>query len=98
MFIVISPLVGLLVGGLIMALLRLIPFTRRREDSRVFKGLQLVSSAAFSLGHGSNDAQKTMGVITVLLISTGYLSGAGTSWTYHCGWCSARTRRLPWAR
>ena len=39
----------------------------------MFRILQLVSSAAFSLGHGSNDAQKTMGIIAVLLYSTGYL-------------------------
>jgi PiT family inorganic phosphate transporter len=37
--------------------------------------MQLVSSAVFSLGHGSNDAQKTIGIITILLFSTGYLKG-----------------------
>jgi inorganic phosphate transporter, PiT family len=40
-----------------------------------FRRLQLVSSAAYSIGHGANDAQKTMGIITVLLFSTGYLHG-----------------------
>ncbi len=39
----------------------------------LFRYLQLVSSAVFSLGHGSNDAQKTMGIITMLLVSAGYL-------------------------
>ena len=46
-----------------------------RGADRVFRGLHLVSSAGYSLGHGLNDAQKTMGIITVLLYSTGYLSG-----------------------
>ena len=42
---------------------------------RLFRRLQLISAAAFSLGHGGNDAQKTMGIITVALFSTGYLKG-----------------------
>jgi inorganic phosphate transporter, PiT family len=42
---------------------------------RSFRGLHLVSAGAYSLGHGLNDAQKTMGVITVLLYSTGHLHG-----------------------
>jgi PiT family inorganic phosphate transporter len=41
----------------------------------LFRRLQLVSAAAYSLGHGGNDAQKTMGIITALLYSTGYLTG-----------------------
>jgi PiT family inorganic phosphate transporter len=43
---------------------------------KTFRRLQLLSSAAYSIGHGANDAQKTMGIITVLLFSTGYLHGA----------------------
>ncbi|MCB5424799.1 inorganic phosphate transporter [Altererythrobacter sp. CC-YST694] len=46
----------------------------RRADG-VFKGLHLLSSAAYSISHGGNDAQKTMGIITVLLYSTGHLGG-----------------------
>ena len=46
-----------------------------RGAERNFRALHLVSSAAYSVGHGLNDAQKTMGIITVLLYSTGYLSG-----------------------
>src|SRR5205085_3391315 len=42
---------------------------------RSFRGLHLVSAGAYSLGHGLNDAQKTMGIISVLLYSTGYLHG-----------------------
>ena len=46
-----------------------------RGAERTFRALHLVSSATYSIGHGLNDAQKTMGIITVLLYSTGYLSG-----------------------
>ncbi|MDE2436114.1 MAG: inorganic phosphate transporter [Sphingomonadales bacterium] len=49
-------------------------FQPRRAEG-VFKGLHLLSSAAFSISHGGNDAQKTMGIITVLLYSTGHLNG-----------------------
>jgi PiT family inorganic phosphate transporter len=50
-------------------------FASARGAERSFKSLHLVSSAAYSLGPGLNDAQKTMGIITVLLYSTGYLHG-----------------------
>jgi PiT family inorganic phosphate transporter len=71
-FIFVSPLLGMLLGGLLMvgvswACLRSAP---RRVD-RWFRRLQLVSSALYSVGHGSNDAQKTMGIIWLLLISAG---------------------------
>jgi len=71
-FIIISPLLGLALGALIMvvvswACLRVAP----RKVDRTFRRLQLVSSAAYSIGHGSNDAQKTMGIIWLLLISSG---------------------------
>jgi PiT family inorganic phosphate transporter len=72
LFIILSPLIGIILGFFIM-ILTLIIFRRstpRRVDS-LFRILQLVSSAVFSLGHGSNDAQKTMGIIAVLLFSTG---------------------------
>jgi PiT family inorganic phosphate transporter len=49
--------------------------TPRRVDT-LFRRLQLVSAAAFSLGHGGNDAQKTMGIITIALFSTGHMSGS----------------------
>ncbi|SDF71224.1 inorganic phosphate transporter [Klenkia brasiliensis] len=74
LFIVVSPVAGLLLGGLAMTLLRL---ALRRADVRAtekrFRVLQLASSAAVSLAHGGNDAQKTMGVIAALLVSTGHL-------------------------
>jgi inorganic phosphate transporter, PiT family len=70
-FIVLSPIVGLLLGFTIMAGMYWL-FHRYRKVERLNKGfrrMQLISAAAFSLGHGSNDAQKTMGVILALLIS-----------------------------
>ena len=74
LFIILSPLIGIALGFIIM-IFTMIAFRRtspRRVDSS-FRILQLVSSAVFSLGHGSNDAQKTMGIITILLFSTGHL-------------------------
>jgi PiT family inorganic phosphate transporter len=73
-FIVLSPLIGIILGFLIMIIVMAIfrKTAPRRVDS-LFRILQLVSSAVFSLGHGSNDAQKTMGIIAVLLFSTGKL-------------------------
>ncbi len=74
LFIVISPLVGLVVGMLLTALvLRLARHSTPRRMDSLFRRLQLVSAAAYSLGHGTNDAQKTMGIIAVLLFSSGYL-------------------------
>jgi PiT family inorganic phosphate transporter len=71
-FIFVSPLLGMLLGGLLMvgvswACLRSAP----RKVDGWFRRLQLVSSALYSVGHGSNDAQKTMGIIWLLLISAG---------------------------
>ena len=75
-FIVISPLVGMALGWFFMMLMYFLfrNSTPRRVD-KLFRRLQLFSAAAFSLGHGGNDAQKTMGIITVLLYSTGHLHG-----------------------
>lgn len=75
-FILVSPLLGMLLGFILMSLINL--FFCRSAPSKVdryFRRLQLVSAGLYSLGHGGNDAQKTMGVITVLLFSTGYLGG-----------------------
>ena len=78
LFIAISPVAGLLLGGLIMLLLRLLLRNADVERSeRGFRFAQLASSAAVSLGHGGNDAQKTMGVIAALLVSTGHLTAEG---------------------
>jgi len=72
--IVISPLLGFILGLLLMFLCARLffRFTPRRIDSW-FRRWQLLSSALISLGHGGNDAQKTMGIIAVLLFSAGLL-------------------------
>jgi PiT family inorganic phosphate transporter len=74
--IVLSPVLGLV---LTMAIMLVTSWLGTRASARgaerTFRGLHLVSAGAYSLGHGLNDAQKTMGVITVLLYSTGYLHG-----------------------
>jgi len=70
-FIVYSPLIGLALAMVLIVGVSWIVHRIRRPQSvnRTFRGLQLMSAAAFSLGHGSNDAQKTMGVILALLIA-----------------------------
>ena len=74
LFIVLSPLIGFVLGFLIMVAIQWImkPFAPSRVD-RYFRKLQLVSAAAYSLGHGSNDAQKTMGIIAGALFAGGYI-------------------------
>ena len=74
--IVLSPVIGLVISMLFM-LLSSWAFSRTSAKSAegVFKKLHLVSAAAYSIGHGANDAQKTMGIIAVLLYSQGYLGG-----------------------
>lgn len=73
-FIFISPLIGLVLGALLMILVTWIFRGKAPQKvDRIFRVGQLVSSAAFSLGHGTNDAQKTMGIIAVLLFAGGYL-------------------------
>jgi len=73
-FILIAPLMGLILGlALAIATLWICrPFAPSRVD-RVFRRLQLVSAALYSLGHGTNDAQKTMGIIAGVLFTAGYL-------------------------
>jgi inorganic phosphate transporter, PiT family len=74
LFIVLAPVLGLALGFTLMVA-TLWTF-RRFRPSRVdglFRRLQLVSAASYSLGHGTNDAQKTMGIIAILLFSSGYL-------------------------
>ena len=74
-FIVLSPLIGLGLGFGFMAIIFWV--CRRMAPSRVdalFRRLQLVSAALFSLGHGANDAQKTMGIIASALFAGGYIA------------------------
>lgn len=71
-----SPLIGFGIAmGLMLATSVLFQRVSPRKANSSFKSLHLVSSAAYSISHGGNDAQKTMGVITVLLYSTGFLGG-----------------------
>ena len=84
-FIFVSPMLGFLLGSMMMVL---VSWTfRRATPSRVdrwFRRLQLVSAGAYSLGHGGNDAQKTIGIIWMLLIATGYISASDAlppTWT-----------------
>ena len=74
LFIVLAPLIGMVLGALL--IIAVMWLCRRAAPGPVdwwFRRLQLVSAALYSLGHGANDAQKTMGIIAVLLFSTGYL-------------------------
>ncbi len=75
-FIVMSPMIGF-IAAVFIALAILNIYARQAPSTvdGVFRRLQLLSAAVYSLGHGSNDAQKTMGVIAVLLLSTGHLGG-----------------------
>ncbi len=81
-FIVISPTVGMILGLVMMVLVLNLSNNKsvRRADT-IFRRLQLFSAAVYSLSHGMNDAQKTMGIITMVLFSTGYLSGS-----FHVPW------------
>ena len=74
LFIPLSPLIGLTLGfGLMLASLWTFGRSSPGRVDGLFRRLQLLSAAAFSLGHGGNDAQKTMGVIAALLVGAGYL-------------------------
>src|SRR6266568_4961632 len=73
-FIVLSPLLGLVVGFILMTItFRVLRQARQGPVTVWSRRLQLVSSALYSLGHGANDAQKTMGIIAILLFNAGYL-------------------------
>jgi PiT family inorganic phosphate transporter len=74
LFILIAPLMGLALGFLIMvATYWIFRNGQFRRVSLLFRRLQFVSAAAYSLGHGGNDAQKTMGIILLVLIASGHL-------------------------
>ncbi|MFS2219138.1 inorganic phosphate transporter, partial [Telluria sp. Tellsp104] len=74
-FIFISPLLGFVLGSFFMLAVSWIYFrTPPSKVDRRFRRLQLVSAGLYSLGHGGNDAQKTIGIIWMLLIATGYAS------------------------
>jgi PiT family inorganic phosphate transporter len=74
-FIVLSPLMGFVLGSIVMLIVSWV-FVRTppRKVDKWFRRLQLASAAAYSLGHGGNDAQKTIGIIWMLLIAAGITS------------------------
>lgn len=77
LFMIVSPMIGLAAGYLFMAfILNLTRDAQKQSAETAFKRLQLCSAAAYSFSHGTNDAQKTMGIIVPLLFSIGYF---GTS-------------------
>lgn len=82
LFIVLSPLLGFLLGAIIMVIVSwaFVRATPRNVD-KWFRRMQLVSASMYSLGHGGNDAQKTMGIIWLLLIASG---------------CSTPDSSIPW--
>ncbi|MCU7369671.1 inorganic phosphate transporter [Paucibacter sp. O1-1] len=80
LFIFVSPLLGFLLGSLMMVVVA--HLFKRASPLRVdkwFRRLQLVSAGLYSLGHGGNDAQKTIGLIWMLLVASGYLAATETS-------------------
>ena len=75
-FIFLSPTLGMILAMLVMLVSSwLLRNAHANRAERGMKAMHLISSAAYSISHGLNDAQKTMGIITVLLYSTGYLDG-----------------------
>jgi inorganic phosphate transporter, PiT family len=91
-FIFISPILGFVLGSLLMVLVAwLCRKTAPSKVDRIFRRLQLASAAAFSLGHGGNDAQKTIGIIWMLLIATGYSAAGDKSppmWVAIAAYCA----------
>ena len=78
-----SPLLGMLMGFLLMvAVLNLFQHASNARVDKVFRIAQLTSSALLSLAHGSNDAQKTMGIIAALLLATKSLFAAQQGWLH----------------
>lgn len=74
LFIIISPAIGMALGFIFMVLaMNLSRHSNIAKSDKVFRKLQLVSAAVYSLGHGMNDAQKTMGIIAMALFSKGLL-------------------------
>jgi PiT family inorganic phosphate transporter len=82
-FMVVAPLIGLSLAYVNIWIVTLIFHRRdRRKTEKLFKRLQLVSAALFSLGHGTGDAQKTMGIIAILLLTAGITSDPNGTWLF----------------
>jgi len=74
-FIVLAPMIGLMIGYTIQVIVFWIfKDSPPNKVDNLFRKLQLLSAAAYSVGHGTNDAQKTMGVIAIVLMTTGYIN------------------------
>ena len=74
-FIVVAPLVAFILGyGMMLSVYWLLRRWRPQAVDRLFRRGQILSAAAYSLGHGGNDAQKTVGIIVALLVAGGYLA------------------------
>ncbi len=88
LFIFVSPVLGFLLGALLMVLVaNLFRHASPLRVDNLFRRLQLVSAGLYSLGHGGNDAQKTIGIIWMLLIASGYASASADSPPAWVIWC-----------
>jgi len=87
-FIFVSPALGFILGSLMMVIVsNIFRSTRPSKVDKWFRRLQLLSAGAYSLGHGGNDAQKTIGIVWMLLIATGYVAigdKSPPSWVVIC--------------
>jgi PiT family inorganic phosphate transporter len=82
-FIVASPLAGLIAGFLIVALVfKLMRHVNRTKSNRWFRHLQILSSASYSITHGANDAQKGMGIIMLVLVASGAALATDTAYLW----------------
>jgi len=94
-FIVVSPVLGFTLASLLMvAVAWLFRHKRPQKVDTLFRRLQLVSAGLYSLGHGGNDAQKTIGIIWMLLIATGYASAGDKlppAWVIWCCYIAIAT-------
>ena len=88
LFIFVSPVLGFLLGALLMVVVaNLFRHASPLKVDNLFRRLQLVSAGLYSLGHGGNDAQKTIGIIWMLLIASGYAaanSAMPPAWVIWC--------------
>jgi inorganic phosphate transporter, PiT family len=77
LYMILSPLIGLVIGFIFMVIvIRAVRKSRPAKINNWFKKLQLISAGAYSFSHGTNDAQKTMGIITPLLFSIGFFGSS----------------------
>jgi PiT family inorganic phosphate transporter len=88
LFIFVSPLLGFLLGALLMvAIVNIFQRASPLKVDNLFRRLQLVSAGLYSLGHGGNDAQKTIGIIWLLLIASGYANASAAMPPGWVIWC-----------